>query len=164
MLTARRKRKSRTTNYSVSTGRELLAHRRTAPQYVGKLRKDPSGRHASVYDGGNNPDRPGGELPGRGLRRELLAIMETKEDSSAARAVSALVPNEDAVPTPAPKKMREGGDGEGTLLQLYEAVGREGLHSTALLETRPPPGDPRRGPYCHSARPLPVPVGILPSR
>ena len=50
------------------------------------------------------------------------------------------------------------------LLQLYEAVGREGLHSTALLETRPPPGDPRRGPYCHSARPLPVPVGILPSK
>lgn len=143
VLTARKKKKSKSANVSISTGRDWLSHRRAAQEFIGKLRKDPAGRKASVYDRGNNPDRPSAALPGVGFRRELLAIMQSHADSSVARMVTVLVPDEDDVPVPAPKRIREAGEGEGRLIDLLKEVGRGRLRSTTLLQTRPPPGDPR---------------------
>ncbi|XP_032813938.1 tubby-related protein 3-like isoform X2 [Petromyzon marinus] len=72
LLAGRKRKKSKTSNYLLSTDPTNLS--REGESYIGKLRSNVMGTRFTVYDNGIKPDRTGILGDGSNLRQELAAV------------------------------------------------------------------------------------------
>ncbi|XP_071483484.1 tubby-related protein 3-like [Diadema antillarum] len=72
LLAARRRKKSKTSNYLMSTDPTDLS--RDGESFVGKLRANFMGTHFTIYDGGLAPEKPGALPDGSNVRNELAVV------------------------------------------------------------------------------------------
>ncbi|XP_070543889.1 tubby-related protein 3-like isoform X2 [Ptychodera flava] len=76
LLAGRKRKKSKTANYLISTDATDLS--RDGESFGGKLRSNFLGTHFTIYDNGINPGKPGALSDGSNIRQELAAaIYET---------------------------------------------------------------------------------------
>ncbi|XP_006818372.1 tubby-related protein 3-like [Saccoglossus kowalevskii] len=73
LLAGRKRKKSKTANYLISTDATNLS--RGGEAFVGKLRSNFLGTHFTIFDNGISPSKPGALSDGSNLRQEIAAVV-----------------------------------------------------------------------------------------
>ncbi|XP_008589825.1 PREDICTED: tubby-related protein 1 isoform X2 [Galeopterus variegatus] len=141
LLAGRKRKRSKTTNYLISSDPTNLS--RGGENFIGKLRSNLLGNRFTVFDNGKNPQRGGGSGDVGSLRQELAAVIyETNVlGFRGPRRMTVIIPGMSADNERVPIRPRNASDG---LLVRWQ---NKTLESLIELHNKPPVWNEDSGSY-----------------
>lgn len=147
LLAARKRKKSKCSNYLISLEQADLARHSAA--FCGKVRSNFLGTEFTCYDSGISPAKASGAIRGAtGIRSELAAVVYNYNvlGTQGPRKMTVLVPSPDVGRDGAPPAFQPEDGNAHALIDSFKQHAR--LKDMVLLRNKPPKWNEQLGAYC----------------